>query len=121
MSAGLSLLLFRLFVLVCRCYCCCLSLDYEHVSTTPTLHTHTKASVAEAQKSQKLMGKKVKRGDREFQELVDEMVVDLVQQNMDAAGEAAKQKAEDEHEVRRFSMTTISSQVLLVTRYFGAN
>lgn len=48
------------------------------------------------------MRKKIKRGDKEFQELVDEMLVDLVQQDMNAAGEQARKKAEDEHKARRF-------------------
>lgn len=45
------------------------------------------------------MSKKVKRVDKEFQELVDEMVADLVLQDMDAAGEVARRKAEEEHQV----------------------
>lgn len=52
------------------------------------------------QKARKVMGKKVKRGDKEFQEIVDEMVVDLVLQDMEAAGENARRKAEQEHEAR---------------------
>lgn len=56
--------------------------------------------MAAAQKTRKVMGKKVKRGDKEFQEIVDEMVVDLVLQDMEAAGEIARKKAEQEHEVR---------------------
>lgn len=47
-----------------------------------------------------MMNKKVKRGDKEFQELVGEMMADLVQQDMDAAGEAARRKAEKEHKAR---------------------
>ncbi|CAM9498728.1 unnamed protein product, partial [Ectocarpus fasciculatus] len=60
-----------------------------------------KAAMAAAQKTRKVMGKKVKRGDKEFQEIVDEMVVDLVLQDMEAAGEIARKKAEQEHEVFR--------------------
>lgn len=44
------------------------------------------------------MSKKVKRGNKEFQDLVDEMLVDLVHQDMEAAGEEARRKAEKEHE-----------------------
>lgn len=57
-----------------------------------------KALVAEAEKARNVRSKKVKRGDKEFQDLVDEMMVDLIQQDMDAAGEEAKRKAEKEHE-----------------------
>lgn len=64
--------------------------------------------MAAAQKTRKLMGKKVKRGDKEFQELVDEMVVDLVLQDMEAAEETARRKAEQEHEVRLRSYQHIS-------------
>lgn len=58
-----------------------------------------KAAAAGRQKARKVMTKKVKRGDKEFQELVDEMMADLVLQDMDAAAEAARRKAEQEHEV----------------------
>ncbi len=57
-----------------------------------------KAAAAEKQKARKVMSKKVNRADKEFQELVDEMMADLVLQDMDAAGEAARRKAEEEHE-----------------------
>lgn len=50
------------------------------------------------EKARKVKSKKVNRGDKEFQELVDEMLVDLVQQDMEAAGEEARRKAEKEHE-----------------------
>lgn len=39
----------------------------------------------------------MRRGDKEFQELVDEMVADILQRDMDAAGQKARRKAEDEH------------------------
>ncbi|CAM9129395.1 unnamed protein product [Ectocarpus sp. 12 AP-2014] len=60
-----------------------------------------KAALVVTQKASKVMGKKVKRGDKEFQEIVDEMVVDLVLQDMEEAGENARRKAEQEHEVFR--------------------
>lgn len=45
----------------------------------------------------------VKRGDKEFQEIVDEMVIDLVRQDMDEAGEGARRKAEKEHQARNYT------------------
>lgn len=44
--------------------------------------------------------KKVNRGNKEFQDLVDEMVIDLVQQDMENNGTEAREKAEEEHKVR---------------------
>lgn len=58
----------------------------------------SKASAKAALKASKVRSKKVKRGDREFQDLVDEMMVDLVNQDMEAAAEEARRKAEQEHE-----------------------
>eukprot|EP00903_Cladosiphon_okamuranus_P016231 g14974.t1 len=60
-----------------------------------------KALAKEALKARKVRSKKVKRGDKEFQDLVDEMLADLVHQDMEAAGEKARRKAEKEHEVFR--------------------
>lgn len=40
----------------------------------------------------------VNRGNREFQDLVDEMLADLLEQDMDKAGEDARKKAEKEHQ-----------------------
>eukprot|EP00752_Nemacystus_decipiens_P010775 g9584.t1 len=59
-----------------------------------------KASAKEAAKASKVRSKKIKRGDKEFQDLVDEMLFDLVHQDMDSAGEEARRKAEKEHEAR---------------------
>ena len=39
----------------------------------------------------------MRRGDKEFQELVDEMVADILQRDMDSAGQKARRKAEHEH------------------------
>lgn len=66
------------------------------------------ATTEAAQKTQKVAMKKVKRGDREFQELVDEMIADLVQQDMDVAGEAARKKAGKEHEVNKLCCSGVS-------------
>lgn len=43
----------------------------------------------------------MRRGDKEFQELVDEMVADILQRDMDAAGEKARKQAENEHKASR--------------------
>lgn len=59
----------------------------------------SQAATKENQKTRDIMTKKVKRGEREFQDLVDEMVVDLVQQDMEKAGEEARRKAVEEHKV----------------------
>lgn len=57
-----------------------------------------KALAKEVQKVHKARSKKVNQGDKEFQDLVDEMLADLVLQDMQAAGEEARRKAEKEHE-----------------------
>lgn len=59
-----------------------------------------KALATEEQKASKVRSKKIKRGDKEFQDMVDEMLVDLVHQDMERAGEEARRKAEKEHEAR---------------------
>lgn len=43
---------------------------------------------------------KVKRGDKRFQDLVDEMMAHLIEEDMDKAAEEARQKAEAEHQAR---------------------
>lgn len=48
--------------------------------------------------------KKISRGDKGFQDLVDEMMIDLVQQEMEMRGEEAREKAETEHKVRPVSI-----------------
>ena len=52
----------------------------------------------EALKANKVRSKKIKRGDKEFQDLIDEMLADLVRQDMERAAEEARGKAEKEHE-----------------------
>lgn len=54
----------------------------------------------------------MRRGDKEFQELVDEMVADILQRDMDAAGQKARRKAEDEHKASAEKIVNYYSWVL---------
>ncbi|CAM9225803.1 unnamed protein product, partial [Sphacelaria rigidula] len=59
------------------------------------------AAAATSRKIQSAAKKKVGRGHKGFQDLVDEMMIDLVQQEMEERGEEAREKAEAEHKVLR--------------------
>lgn len=77
-----------------------------------------------SQKARNVMKKKVNRGHKEFQDLVDEMVIDLVQQDMEKNGTEARKKAEEEHKVclaiteskflARIGITTINDGAMAI-------